>query len=75
MLVFTKRQAQDLAEALFDACDNLQSDADPLEVATVDRVKNTFVAVDDTFTEATVAVVIENPACFDGVIRALHLVA
>lgn len=60
MLVFTKRQAQDLAEALFDACDNLQSEDGSREFSTVDRVADTFVSVDDTFTTCTMAVVLND---------------
>lgn len=75
MLVFNKRQALDLAEALFDACDNLQSEDGSRELATVDRVANTFVSVDDTFTTSTVAVVLEDASDRDGTIELIHSAA
>jgi len=75
LLVFTKRQAQDLAEALFDACDNLQSDDGSRELATVDRVANTFVSVDDTFTTSTVAVVLEDGSDREGTVELIYSAA
>lgn len=75
MLVFNKRQALDLAEALFDACDNLQSDDGSRELATVDRVADTFVSVDDTFTTCTIAVVLKDTSDPDGTIELIHSAA